>query len=144
MTTTVRWEQTVRDLVEKHEAGQLTEIATGPRYLTLGEQVALLDFAAHTLAAEQNQDRDPASSPFCECGHSAEHHFIEQKHRRCQATVYTDAPLGGGNAYTCHCRDFSPASEPVECPECGALYGTHAHDCVRHPSNQESNPKEDA
>ena len=55
----MKWEQTVRDLAEKHEAGKLTEIATGPRFLTLSEQAALLDFAVHVLREEQN----PASEP---------------------------------------------------------------------------------
>ena len=54
----IRWTETVKKLVEKHEAGEL-EVMTGPRYLTLSEQSALLTFAAHTLAAESNQESKP-------------------------------------------------------------------------------------
>lgn len=56
--TQIRWTETVKKLVEKHEAGEL-EVMTGPRYLTLSEQSALLTFAAYVLAVESNQDTSP-------------------------------------------------------------------------------------
>lgn len=41
----------------------------------------------------------------CACGHHRGRHGLDG--RFCTATVYTDAPLGGGGVYPCLCRAFS-------------------------------------
>ena len=62
-------------------------------------------------AAQQEREADGTLlTAKCECGHYASNHVMLSQQQRCEATVYTDAPLGGGNAYPCPCRQFSEAT----------------------------------
>lgn len=59
-------------------------------------------------------DLEPDGTPsgaICDCGHAARNHVMFSQMQRCQATVYTDAPLGGGSAYPCPCLQFEQARE---------------------------------
>jgi hypothetical protein len=53
------------------------------------------------------------SEALCECGHPARLHHMASAQPDCFATIYTDAPIGGGSCFPCRCRFFVAASEPL-------------------------------
>lgn len=76
-------------------------------------QEILTHFEEHGTGYTENVELEPDGTPseaLCECGHHAKNHVMFSQMQRCEATVYTDAPLGGGSAFPCPCRQFEGAA----------------------------------
>lgn len=67
-------------------------------------------------------DGTPSEAP-CVCGHEARKHVMTSATQRCEALIYTNAPLGGGSSYPCSCRQFTD-DVPDEC-RCGGYPCEH-------------------
>lgn len=93
----------------RHDVWILAEI----RRVATGDDFSddVLGAVTRALLADEVQrevDGTPSNAK-CECGHQARVHVMPSQRQRCEGTVYTNAPLGGGSAYPCPCRQFEAA-----------------------------------
>lgn len=68
-----------------------------------------LRFAVDLCSDVEYEADGTPSAALCSCGHTAFKHVMFSQQQRCEATVHTNAPLGGGSIFPCACRQFEAA-----------------------------------